>query len=189
MLDADGPQLSRNRWAFREAKMTKIVTQDYQSNIIEQWKTIIGVQMHFNDMIIRTRTLGVTVVVAVYGAAAASIGQFPRQFIIVCGKEFHISILGVLLGLLLLTSVFIIDKFYYYKLLIASVEKAEHIEQLLGNYEVKGREESGGITSYLTEKMSRRKANLIIFIFYGLAFVFGTLFLIYICTAYNPIGK
>jgi hypothetical protein len=163
--------------------------QNNQTDLVEQWKTIIAVQMHFNDMIIRTRTLGVTVVVAVYGAAAASIGQYPKQYIEVLGNAFHISILGILLGILLLASVFIIDKFYYYKLLIGTVEKAEQLEHELNPIEIKGKTQSAGITIFLTEKVSRRMANIIIIIFYGLAFAFGIMFLLYICIAYNPITK
>jgi len=42
--------------------------------------------MHFNEMIIRARTMGVSVVIAVYGAAAFAFGQYPDRFLIV-----HIS--------------------------------------------------------------------------------------------------
>jgi hypothetical protein len=45
--------------------------------LIEEWKTVIETQIHFNEMIIRARTTGVSVVMAVYGAAALSIGQYP----------------------------------------------------------------------------------------------------------------
>lgn len=53
---------------------------------LEEWKTVINTQMHFNEMIIRARTMGVSVVIAVYGAAAFAFGQYPDRFLIV-----HIS--------------------------------------------------------------------------------------------------
>ena len=37
--------------------------------IVTQWQTIITTQMHFNDMILRTRAIGSSVVLAVYGYA------------------------------------------------------------------------------------------------------------------------
>jgi hypothetical protein len=169
--------------------MSEKTNKEMQPDLIDQWKTIVGIQMHFNDMIIRMRTLGVTVVVAVYGAAAASIGQYPKQYISIFGKELHISIIGVLLGLLLLISVFIIDRFYYYELLIGSVERAEELENLLTPIEIKGKKEVAGITQYLTKKVGRGRANIIILVFYGLAFAFGLVFLLYIWNAYQPIIK
>jgi hypothetical protein len=169
--------------------MSEKSNKEIQSDILEQWKTIVGIQMHFNDMIIRARTLGLTVVVAVYGAAVASIGQFPKQYLSILGRELHISIIGFLLGFILLISVFIIDRCYYYELLIGSVEKAEELENLLNPIEINGKKEIAGITHYLTKKVGRGKANIIIFIFYGLSFAFGLSFLYYIWNAYVPIIK
>ena len=45
--------------------------------ILEEWKIVIQTQMHFNEMIMRARTTGVSVVMAVYGAAALAYGQYP----------------------------------------------------------------------------------------------------------------
>jgi len=41
--------------------------------ILEEWKTIVQTQMHFNEMIMRARTTGVSVVMGVYGAAAGKV--------------------------------------------------------------------------------------------------------------------
>jgi hypothetical protein len=42
--------------------------------ILEEWKVVVQTQMHFNEMIMRARTTGVSVVMAVYGAAALAYG-------------------------------------------------------------------------------------------------------------------
>ena len=38
--------------------------------ILEEWKTVIQTQMHFNDMIMKMRTTAVSIVLAVFGASA-----------------------------------------------------------------------------------------------------------------------
>jgi CBS domain containing-hemolysin-like protein len=53
-------------------------------------------------MIIRARTTGVSVVMAVYGAAGLSIGQYPGKFINVFGAQFHVSVAIILFGISLL---------------------------------------------------------------------------------------
>ena len=45
--------------------------------LIEEWKTVIQTQMHFNEMIMRLRGMGVGVVTGIFGAAAYSL-QFER---------------------------------------------------------------------------------------------------------------
>ena len=53
--------------------------------IVEEWKTVIHTQMHFNEMIMRARSTGVSVVIAVYGAAAIAFGQFPDRGLFLWG--------------------------------------------------------------------------------------------------------
>src|SRR5438128_593525 len=89
--------------------------------VLEEWKTVIDTQMHFNDMIIRMRTAGVSVVIAVYGAAALALGQYPNRFLKLAGVPFHVAAPIIAFGLLLLASIFVLDYCYYFRLLLGAV--------------------------------------------------------------------
>ncbi len=51
--------------------------------------------MHFNDMLLRTRSIGSSVVLAAYGAAAVSVAQYPMQRIFLFGAFIHISVIVI----------------------------------------------------------------------------------------------
>jgi len=50
-------------------------TFDRTQFLIEEWKTVIETQIHFNEMIIRARTTGVSVVMAVYQGVGSGISN------------------------------------------------------------------------------------------------------------------
>jgi hypothetical protein len=139
---------------------------------LDQWKTIIDVQMHFNEIILRMRTTGISVVIAVYGAAAISISQFPSKSLLVFGRLIHPSAAILLFGLFLLVGIFAMDYLYYYRLLVASVEMGEAFDQRMG-----GREFSGvrlfGLTTLISSRVTRWRARLTLWLFYGLPFIVG----------------
>jgi hypothetical protein len=95
---------------------------------IEEWKTVIQTQMHFNDLIIRFRSITLT-------AFASLIAG-----IIVIQKTTNISpkdLLAVILIVLIFwVAVGILDYFYYFRLLLGSVshglkfDQAEHFKKL-----------------------------------------------------------
>ena len=96
---------------------------------IKQWQTIIHTQMHFNDMILRTRAIGASVVLAAYGAAALAVAQYPAREFYLLSTHFHVSVLVIIITLFILLSVFFLDYLYYYKLLLSVVSKGEEIER------------------------------------------------------------
>jgi hypothetical protein len=49
-----------------------------QLAIAQRWRAVIDTQMHFNDMLMRTRSIGLSMVIAVYGAAIVSAGRHLR---------------------------------------------------------------------------------------------------------------
>ena len=70
-----------------------IKSKPHESAIaLEQWTILIQTQIHFNDMILRTRSLVVTVVLAAYGAAAACFTQVPDKYIATTFGFFHVSV-------------------------------------------------------------------------------------------------
>jgi hypothetical protein len=144
--------------------------------IVKEWETVIKTQMHFNEMIIRSRTTGVSVVMAVYGAAALSIGQYPNKFFELLGSKFHVSTAIIFFGLLLLTSIFILDYFYYFRLLLGAVDRGMEIDKAYEKREIDGIRQFG-LTSMISKRVSIGWATFYIFIFYGIPFGVGLIFL------------
>jgi drug/metabolite transporter (DMT)-like permease len=159
------------------------MTFDRTQFLIEEWKTVIETQIHFNEMIIRARTTGVSVVMAVYGAAALSIGQYPGKFINIFGSQFHVSAAIILFGISLLAGIFCMDYLYYYRLLLGAVERGEQIDKAYQGYTI-GATVLFGMTTLISKKISRRRATACLIIFYGIPLVVGILSLIYLTCFY-----
>jgi hypothetical protein len=140
---------------------------------IDEWKTVIDAQMHFNDMLMRTRSIGSSVVLAAYGAAAVSVAQYPNDKLPLplLGYCVHVGVVVMFFALLLLLSIFLLDYFYYYQLLIGAVERGEAIEE--------GLPAAARLTTNLSKRVSRRWARNVIWTFYGIPAVAGVTFLMY----------
>jgi len=158
-------------------------TLDGTKLLIEEWKTVIETQIHFNEMIIRARTTGVSVVMAVYGAAALSIGQYPGNFINIFGSQFHVSAAIILFVISLLAGIFSMDYFYYYRLLLGAVERGEEIDKAYKGFSVGGTR-LFGMTTMISKKVSKRRATICLIIFYGIPLIVGILSLIYLTCFY-----
>ena len=159
------------------------MTFDRTQFLIEEWKTVIETQIHFNEMIIRARATGVSVVMAVYGAAALSIGQYPGKFLNIFGSQFHVSAAIILFGISLLAGIFCMDYLYYYRLLLGAVERGEQIDKAYQGYTI-GATVLFGMTTLISKKISRRRATACLIIFYGIPLVVGILSLIYLTCIY-----
>lgn len=161
----------------RELKETKI--------ILEEWKTVITTQMHFNEMIIRARTTGISVVMAVYGAAAFAIGQYPTRFFKIFGTGLHVSTAIITFGLFLLLAIFVIDVFYYYYLLLGSVDHGMKMDEAYGDRLLAG-VPLFGLTTAISNKVSRCRAGFCVGVFYFIPFSVGIISLYYISKYYCP---
>jgi hypothetical protein len=139
---------------------------------IDEWKTVIDAQMHFNEMFLRTRSIGSSVVLAAYGAAAVSVAQYPNDRLSLPRLGcVHVGVVVMFFALLLLLSIFLLDYFYYYRLLIGAVERGEAIEAELP--------EAARLTTNLSKCVSRWHAKLVIWAFYGFPALAGLTFLAY----------
>ena len=111
--------------------MTKLENQQLSDEpiqyLIEEWKTVVGTQMHFNEMIMRLRGTGIGVVTGIFGAAAYSL-QFERLSLSIGGCPLHPAAPIVLFGLVLLLAIFIVDYYYYFELLVGAVERGKEID-------------------------------------------------------------
>jgi hypothetical protein len=159
-----------------EKARLKTVTDRDQIAYVQRWRAVIDTQMHFNDMLMRTRAAGVSIVIAVFGAAAVSLAQYPAQLLL-AGTTIHIAVVIVLFGLLLLASLFVLDYFYFYRMLIAVVQRAEELEI---ESRRPGEPLELNLSSCLSRSISRTRASLVLFFFYFIPLLSGLLFLLLI---------
>jgi hypothetical protein len=141
---------------------------------VEYWKQIASIQIHFNDMCIRTRWLGLTAIATLVAAAAIAEKENIR-FSLPCEWSIGLPSILMLISLMLLLALWFLDIHYYYKMLIASVEYGERFEkQIMPDLQVN----NDGITSYISQKIPRRRAWFVSRMFYFLVGVVLSIFLV-----------
>ncbi len=156
--------------------------------VLEEWKTVVQTQMHFNDMIMRLRTTGISIVLAFFGAASISL-QYPQLYLTSQYFSFHASVLIIASGLVLLISVFVLDYFYYYKMLIGAVERGYEIDKM---YKEKPLDELRlfGMSKKISEAIGKpHLSKYYVWAFYGFVLTFGIIFIIGILLGYVPPAK
>jgi hypothetical protein len=143
---------------------------------VEYWKQIASIQMHFNDMCIRTRWLGLTAIATLFAAAAVAAKEntkFSVPFNIL--SPVGLPSILMMVSLVLLLALSFLDRRYYYKMLIASVDYGERFEeQLMQDLKVG----DAGITSFISARMPRSSASLVSGGFYFLIGAVIILFLV-----------
>jgi hypothetical protein len=86
-------------------------------------------------------------------------------------------------GLLLLLSIFVLDYFYYYRMLLATVERTEEIEAASQR---PGEPIAFALTGPISRRVSRTRARLVLWVFYGVPFLCGAVFMIYLAMIPSP---
>jgi hypothetical protein len=94
----------------------------------EVWKVALETQMHFNDLLIKSRTTVITVALAVVGATTIALKE-TNIFFKMCGWEFHVAAIVPLLGVFFLFGQFLIDYYYYFRLLIGAVGFTKELDE------------------------------------------------------------
>lgn len=147
--------------------------------IIEEWKTVIETQMHFNNMLMQMRTAGVTIVLAFFGAAAISL-QYEQLFLTLWEFQFHAAALIICLGLGMLIGVFCLDYLYYYRMLLGAVDRGYEIDKAyvdrFPGFKV------FGMTTMIRNRVGDKndgnnRSRLLVRIFYGIIFTLGIIFM------------
>lgn len=152
--------------------------------ILEEWKTVIQTQMHFNDMIMKMRTTGATIVLAFFGAAAIAL-QY-EMYLTNCGFSFRASVLIITCGLIMLLGIFVLDYFYYYKMLLGAVERGYQIDRAYKDRTVDGAK-MFGLSTEISKAIGRpHLSKILVLIFYGFVFALGIVFIVGILVGYPP---
>jgi hypothetical protein len=100
---------------------------DRQKLTVEIWKTVVGVQQHFNDISMRIRSMFVTILLALFAAIGflidkrltLGLGSFKVQY----------STLLPIFGAVGTGLFYFIDRYWYHRLLVGSVKHAIEIEK------------------------------------------------------------
>ena len=153
--------------------------------LLEEWKVVMQTQMHFNDMIIKMRTAGLSVLIAVFGGAAIAIGQYPDRFIEVAHRDFHVAAPIILFGLLLWLAIFLIDYFYYHKCLLGAVQRGYQIDEAYKERQIDGTR-MYGMTTLIRDAIGKPgMSKWYIWGFYGLIALVGVAYLLMVAIWYS----
>ncbi len=109
----------------------KYSEQDKQ-NIIEIWKQVVNVQMHFNDIEIKIRNFAITIFTFVFAGVGFCIKE--NVFIYKFGISFSFAALVSGIGIIVLFALFIMDKWWYHRLLHGSVSQGLNIENSFSDF-------------------------------------------------------
>lgn len=121
-----------------------------------EWKTIIETQMHFNDLIIRFRSIVLTAFITLVGASLALQGTMKID-----EKQF-LMILTILI--FLWTTAFVMDFFYYHRLLLGSVAQAMKFDES----ELGKRHGLFGLTTCISRVVHPPASKIMVGLFYGI---------------------
>jgi hypothetical protein len=120
---------------------------------------------------------------AVFGAAAVGLAQYPVHAIVVFGVRIQISAAVIVFGLSLLGTLFVLDYFYFYRMLLAVVRHAEEMEIASHQPEAPI---TFGLTCCISNAISQKRAAVVLLLFYAIPLVSGLLFLLYLVTLDIP---
>lgn len=102
-----------------------------RKQIIEIWKTIVEVQMHFNDISMRIRSMFITIILALFASIGFLLNKELNLEIFAYNVQF--ATLMPLFGIFATWLFYFIDRYWYHRLLVGSVKHAIEIEKKYKN--------------------------------------------------------
>ena len=136
---------------------------DYEKTVIplyqKEWQTIIETQMHFNDLIIRFRSIVLTAFITLAGASVALQNTEKideKQFLTLF---FFLFVLWV--------TAFVMDFFYYHRLLLGSVKQAMKFDES----ELGKRLGLFGLTTCISRVVHPPASKIMVGLFYGIPLI------------------
>lgn len=155
--------------------------------LMEEYKTVIDTQMHFNDMLMKMRAIVFSVIIAVFGGAAAILGQYPQQFLYIDKLPVHVAALVILFGLFLLVAIAIMDYCYYYKMLLGAVRRGYEFDELLKEENFYKNFHLFGMSQKIRDAIGKAgKSKWLLLAFYGIIGLADILYLVSIIFLLKP---
>lgn len=123
---------------------------------LEEWKQVIQTQMHFNDVVLRFRTMALTAFVTLIAAiiALSKIATLNRATVV----------LLICMPLILWAAAGALDFFYYHRLLLGAVTQAEKYD----NSEIGRKYGLFGMTTCISSSIHVPTSNLLVITYYTL---------------------
>ncbi len=103
------------------------LTDENKKQIIDIWKTIVGVQQHFNDIEMRIRAMFVTIILALFASVGFLMDKKLSFVVWVFNVQF--ATLVPLIGVLGACLFYFMDRYWYHRLLLGAVNHAIGIEK------------------------------------------------------------
>ena len=96
---------------------------------VEIWKKVVDVQQHFNDIEMRIRNVAITIFGTILGAVGFSIKEHLQ--VTLFGASFSLGIFLLFVGLLTWGGFYLMDRFWYHRLLYGAVKQGIRAEESL----------------------------------------------------------
>jgi hypothetical protein len=137
---------------------------------LKEYELAVQTQMHFNEILMKFRSFGIAVVIAVYSYA-------------ITRKDLGISFAGGLsptqmlayAGMALTLVLALIDIFYFFPLLLGAVERSTELERTV----------SYRLTSTISARVSKVRSYVLVTIFYSVIALWG-IGLVFFVRPYEP---
>src|SRR5208283_3868031 len=107
-------------------------SSEHLSSVLDVWKQTVDVQKHFNDLELTVRNYAVTVLAALLGLGGYALkGGFQTTLF---GHTASVASLILLFAILPLLTFYIMDRWWYHRLLLGAVEHGMFIENRWGRF-------------------------------------------------------
>lgn len=107
----------------------KIATNN-EGHLVELWQVTVDVQKHFNDLEMKSRNFGITILSAAYaGAGIAFFNLYSFGVGLLGGVPVHSLIIGIATIVWLL--IWVMDRHWYHRLLVGAVKAGMDLEAKL----------------------------------------------------------
>ncbi|MEE2652325.1 MAG: hypothetical protein VYE54_06360 [Pseudomonadota bacterium] len=93
------------------------------------WEKTVDVQMHFNDLCLRLRSYGISILGVLLGAAAIAY-RYAGIVEVYCFK-IHTSAIFLVISIIVWLAFYIMDRFWYHELLRGAVQHGRRLEVAL----------------------------------------------------------
>jgi hypothetical protein len=131
---------------------------------LEEWKVSTDEAMHFNDLLMRNRQIGFSIILAILWGS----NQISGDIGYINGIKVSYSLMVAFLAVLFTIALYLIDLNYYFRLLLGAVERSTALEDKLGF----------GLTKKITEKVSRARSWGTLHAFYLLILICNLIFIV-----------
>jgi hypothetical protein len=125
MAEDNQKQHSDNK-SYQEAPASSANNSIHLNHVIDVWKKVIDVQQHFNDLALRIRNYALTLFTAIIGGIG--LVEKDKIHVTVINITLPASFILSIIGLIVLTAFWYMDRFWYHNLLVGAVKQGTLIE-------------------------------------------------------------